>query len=154
MAFHQTIAHGRIGREIELKYSNSGAAVAKFSVAVSEKYKGEEKTTWYNVVAFNATAENISKYFSKGAEIIIIGTMSFGSYEKDGVTRYTSDLIVRSFDFCGSKQQDQPAQQNNGFQGNPSANNGGFQPNNGGFQNNQPGGNAGFQAPPDDDIPF
>ena len=110
MAFHQTVVHGRIGKDIELKTSNSGVAVAKFSVAVSEKYNGEEKTTWYNATAFKGTAENIAKFFQKGSEIIIIGNMQFGSYEKDGITRYTSDLIVRSFDFCGSKQDNQGQQ--------------------------------------------
>ena len=121
MAFHQTIVHGRIGKEIEVNYSSNGVAIAKFSVAVSEKFNGEEKTTWYNVTAFKTTAENIAKFFGKGSEIIIVGNMQFGSYEKDGQTRYTSDLIARSFDFCGSKQDNQQGyqqqqQQQGGFQ--------------------------------------
>lgn len=131
--FHQTIVHGRIGKEISCTYTNTGTAVAKFPIAVSEKYNGEEKTTWYNVVAFKATAENIAKYFDKGSEIIIIGQMQFSSYEKDGITRYTSDLIVRSFDFCGSKQQGQQAQQNHQQPGQ-----GGYQQQNTGFQSQEP----------------
>ena len=157
MSFHQTIVHGRIGRDIECNYSNNGVAIAKFSVAVSEKYNGEEKTTWYNVTAFKTTAENLAKYFSKGSEIIIIGNMQFGSYDKDGVTRYTSDLIVRSFDFCGSKSDNQSAgqqnyqqPQNNGFQA-PPQHSGGKQPMAGGYQQQQTGG---YQSPPDDSIQF
>ena len=120
--FHQTIIHGRIGKPVEVTYTNSGTAVAKFSVAVSEKYNGEEKTTWYNVVAFKATAENLAKFFDKGSEIILFGSMSFGSYEKDSQTHRTAELVVSKFDFCGSKQQSQQPQ-NNGYQ-----QQGGYQP--------------------------
>ena len=152
MAFHQTIVHGRIGKDIECNYSTSGVAITKFSVAVSEKFNGEEKTTWYNVTAFKGTAENIAKFFKKGSEIILIGNMSFGSYEKDGQTKYTSDLIVRSFDFCGSKNDSQSQtmaqQQNGGFNSNQQQQNNGFQ---------KPDNQQGFQkqGPQDDsNIPF
>lgn len=159
MAFHQTIIHGRIGKDIECNYSASGVAVARFPVAVSEKFKGEEKTTWYNVTAFKTTAENLAKFFSKGSEIIIVGNMEFGSYEKDGRTVYTSNLIVRMFDFCGPKQQGQQANSNQQGQG--------FQSSNQGFQNQQPqqnqqqpqqqfqqNNNAGFQNQEGDGLPF
>ncbi len=148
MAFHQTIIHGRIGKDIDCRYSANGNAVAKFSVAVSEKYNGEEKTTWYNVTAFKGTAENIAKFFQKGSEIIIVGNMSFGSYEKDGEKKYTSDLIARSFDFCGSRndnQQGQQQQQQSNFQ-QPQQNQG-FQQNNSGFQNQGSQGSQGYQEP-------
>lgn len=162
---------GRLGRNPETSYTPAGMAITKLAVATTDtwndKNTGEkqERTEWHRVTFFGKQAETVGKYFTKGKQIYVEGRLQTSSYEKDGITRYSTDIIASHFQFIGAKS-DQPAQQN-GFQGNPPANSGGFQPqpqqngfqnqpqqNNGGFQNNQQGVDPGFQSPPDDSIPF
>jgi single-strand DNA-binding protein len=88
---------GNIGR-IERK-----GAVLKFSVATNRVSKGEKVTDWHNMVSFGDTASNIEKYFAKGDSIAITGKLQYGSYEKDGQTRYTTDIVVDRWYFTGKK---------------------------------------------------
>ena len=111
---------GRIGKPPEIRYSQSGTAVCNVSLATSEKVKGEEKTQWHRLVAFGKTAELIEKYINKGDQLCVEGKISYGSYEKDGNTVYTTDIIVNRIHFVskpkqgqGGNQSQQPAQQNN-----------------------------------------
>lgn len=99
---------GRIARDIDLRYSTNGTAVARFSVAVDRPTKdGQDRTADFpSVVAFGKTAETIEKYFAKGARIGITGRLQTGSYQdKDGRTVYTTDVVVTGFDFCESRPQ-------------------------------------------------
>lgn len=97
---------GRIGRDIDSRYTTGTEpkAVARFSLAVS---RNKDETDWINCVAFGRTAENIGKYFSKGSQIGITGRIQTGSYEKDGVKHYTTDIIVDRFDFVGKREEEQ-----------------------------------------------
>lgn len=93
---------GRIAKDIEVRHTDSGLAVTKFSIAVDRppKADGTKGTDWPNIVAFGKTAENIGKFFSKGKRIGITGHLQTGSYEKaDGTTVYTTDVMVDKFDF-------------------------------------------------------
>jgi single-strand DNA-binding protein len=92
---------GNIARKNELKNLPSGMSVIEFSVATSE-YMGKEKGSqamFHRCKAFGKTAENIDKYFNKGSQVFINGKLSNTSYEKDGVKKYYTDIIVNSFDF-------------------------------------------------------
>lgn len=109
---------GRITRDVELSFTAStGNAVAKFSIAVNRRFKKEE-VDFINCVAFGKTGEIIAQYMVKGSPIAITGSLRTGSYDaKDGTKRYTSDVVVESFDFIGSKKE---GQTNNGYQANSS----------------------------------
>lgn len=74
-------------------------------MAVNRKIKkeGQPEADFIRCTAFGKTAENIGKYFSKGRPILIEGHIQTGSYEKDGVKHYTTDIIVETFDFMDSK---------------------------------------------------
>lgn len=90
---------GRIGKEIEVKQSQAGKSVAKFSVGVQRKFN-KDITDWFNCVAFGKTGEIIAQYFTKGNQIALQGEIQFGSYEtQDGTKRYTTTLVVNSFVF-------------------------------------------------------
>lgn len=94
---------GYIGRDVELRYSTGSEplAIARFSIGIS---RGKDKDTdWISCVAFGRTAENIEKFFHKGSQIGVTGRIQTGSYEKDGVKHYTTDVVVDRFDFCGKK---------------------------------------------------
>ena len=95
---------GRLGKDPELTYTQGGMAIAKFTLATSEKRNGEEKTEWHRVVMFKETAENAAKYLVKGSQVYIEGKISYGSYEKNGVTVYTTDIMARNFQMLDKRQ--------------------------------------------------
>jgi len=115
------ILKGRLGQSPELKYTQGGTAVTTLSIATKEyKKDGDSKTTWHRCKAFGKTAENISKFFSKGQEILITGRMENYSFEKqNGEKGYIHEIIVTRFEFCGSgdhgndnqQQQTEPKQE-------------------------------------------
>ena len=104
---------GRVTSDIEVKKTPSGVSVAKFNVAVDRPSKqGEEKKTdFISVVAWRGTADFVGKYFTKGQMIAIEGTIQTGSYEKDGITRYTYDVVANNVSFCGSKSESKPVEE-------------------------------------------
>jgi single-strand DNA-binding protein len=124
---------GRTTKDLELKYSQSGTAVVKFTLAVNRAYKkqGEERQTdFISCIAFGKTAETLGKYVDKGRQIAIQGKIQTGSYVKDDGTKvYTTDIVVDSFFFADSKQGGQANQQAS-YQSppQPTFNNGEFMP--------------------------
>ena len=86
---------GRLTADPELRQTPSGVSVTRFTVAVDRGYvkPGEErKADVINVVAWRQTAEFVSRYFQKGSMIAVQGSIQTGSYEKDGVKRYTFEV--------------------------------------------------------------
>ena len=111
MSMNLVVLMGRVTSDIEVKKTQSGVSVARFSVAVDRPSKqGEEKKTdFISVVAWRGTAEFCGKYFSKGKMIAIEGSIQTGSYEKDGVKRNTFDIVANNVSFCGDKGESRPA---------------------------------------------
>lgn len=105
---NKAMLQGRLTNEPELKYTPSGVAVARFSLAVQRSYvkQGEERQTdFINCVAFRSQAEFLSKYFSKGSQIIVVGELQSRSWEEaDGKKRTAIDVIVNEVHFCESKK--------------------------------------------------
>ncbi|OBS09004.1 single-stranded DNA-binding protein [Acidihalobacter prosperus] len=101
------IALGNLGKDPEVRYSQSGMPVANVSLACSEKWtdkqSGEqvEKTEWLNLVAFGRTAEIMGEYLKKGSKIFIQGKLQTDKYEKDGQTRYSTKVVVKSMQMLG-----------------------------------------------------
>lgn len=94
---------GRLVRDPELRFAaGSGKAVSRFTVAINRPGK-DTNSDFISCVAFGKTAEIISQNFLKGNQIAITGSIRTGSYEKDGVKKYTTDIWVDGFDFIGSK---------------------------------------------------
>ena len=101
--WHQTTVLGNVGRDPEQRYTSSGKAVANFSVAVNEKYKDTETTTWYNVVAWGKTAELCAEYLSKGSQVLLIGRMQNRKWEdREGNKRETAELVADRVQFIGN----------------------------------------------------
>ncbi|MBU6137308.1 single-stranded DNA-binding protein [Clostridium tertium] len=107
---------GRLTRDPELNFAaGTGTAVCRFSLAVTRPFKKDE-TDFINCIAFNKRAEAIAQYLTKGRQLAVTGSIRTGSYDaKDGTKRYTTDIVVDSFEFIG--------QGNNNNQGNTSQNN-------------------------------
>lgn len=97
---------GRLARDPDIKYTNGGTTIARFTVAVDRRFKTEGGPTadFPSVVAFGKTAEFIEKYFKKGQRIGIAGRIQTGSYDdKDGKKVYTTDVIAEAVEFVESK---------------------------------------------------
>ncbi len=99
---------GRLTKDPEVRYTNaSQTAVARFSLAIDrgKKANGEDAGTDFpTVVAFGKTAELIEKYVSKGQQIAVEGRIQTGSYERDGVKHYTTDVVAERVEFLGKKE--------------------------------------------------
>ena len=97
---------GNLGRDVEVSYLPSGMAIAKFTVATTERIKNEDKVSWHRITAFGKLGEICSQYLSKGSQVYIEGRISYGSYEKDGQTIYTTDIIANDMVMLGGKGKD------------------------------------------------
>ena len=104
---NKVILVGRLGKDPEVRHLENGATVANFSVATSETYKdrqtGEkrEQTEWHNVVLWRGLAEVAEKYVKKGDMIYVEGKLRTRSWEKDGVTRYTTEVVGDNMTMLG-----------------------------------------------------
>jgi single-strand DNA-binding protein len=97
---NKVILIGRLGRDPEVRSLDSGVTVANFTLATTEVYRdrtsGERKETteWHNVVLWRNLAEIAQKYLHKGDMVYIEGKLRTRSWEKDGVTRYTTEVVA------------------------------------------------------------
>jgi len=106
---NKVILVGRLGKDPEVRHLESGASVANFPIATSESYKdrntGERKeiTEWHNIVLWRGLAEVAEKYLKKGDMVYIEGKLRTRSWEKDGITRYTTEVVGDSMTMLGTK---------------------------------------------------
>ena len=100
---NKAILIGRLTKDPELRYAaGSGTAVCRFTLAVSRQFKKDE-TDFINCIAFNKQGEAIAQYVTKGRQLAVVGNIRTGSYDgQDGIKRYTTDVIVESFEFIGN----------------------------------------------------
>ena len=104
---NKVVLLGRLTKDPELRYATgSGIAVCRFTVAINRQLKKDE-TDFINCVAFGKTGETIAQYITKGRQIAITGSIRTDSYDaKDGTKRYTTDVIVETFEFVESKKKE------------------------------------------------
>ena len=114
MSINRVVVAGRLTRDPELKYSASGVAMCRFTVAVNRQFKkdGQDEADFINCLCFNKTAENLANYQKKGALIGVDGRIQTGKDTKDdGTTVFTTDVVADSIQFLESKKDAQPGQQ-------------------------------------------
>ena len=99
---------GRVGKDPEVRSTQNDKKVANFSIATSKKFKDEEVTTWHNIVVWGKLADVIEKYVTKGDLIYLEGEMVNRSYEKDGVTKYISEVVCFNMEMLGGKKEASP----------------------------------------------
>lgn len=118
---------GRITKDVELRYSPSGVAVAKFTLAVNRAFKkdGEQEADFIRVTIFKKTAENTANFCKKGSLVGIVGQIQTGSYDdKDGKKVYTTEVLANNVQFLDTRSQSdtqqggyqQPQYQQNNYQ--------------------------------------
>ena len=95
---------GTVTQDIEVRYSASGTAVANMSVVTNYKPKnGDEQAEFHRCVAFGRTAEIAAEFLGKGSKVYIQGRLQTRSYEKDGITRYSTEIVINDLQFLDSK---------------------------------------------------
>jgi single-strand DNA-binding protein len=114
---NNAVVMGRICNDLDVRKTPSGVSVCRFAVAVDRSYKqGEERQTdFIDVLAWRGTADFVGKYFSKGQMIAVQGSIQTGSYEKDGITRRTFEIVAENVSFCGSKSESNGASETPSF---------------------------------------
>ncbi|MCC6614710.1 MAG: single-stranded DNA-binding protein [Anaerolineae bacterium] len=110
MAYQQVIIVGNLGRDPEIRYTQSGQAVCGFSVAVNEVWtdrqsnERREKTTWFRVSVWGPQAETTSRYLAKGRQVMVIGTVEARAYlDQGGQPQATLELRARDVRFLGGQ---------------------------------------------------
>ncbi len=100
---NKVILVGRLGKDPEVRYTPSGAAVANFSLATSEEWKDkntgekQERTEWHRIVAWRRLGEICGEYLRKGSQIYIEGKLQTRSWEdRDGNKRYTTEIVAQN----------------------------------------------------------
>lgn len=107
---NKVILVGNVGKDPESSYTQGGMAITKLSLATTEKRKDKdgnrkESTDWHRIVFFGKLAEIVGEYVAKGSQICVIGRIKYGSYDKDGVKHYTTDIIGDEMQMLGGKGQ-------------------------------------------------
>lgn len=105
---NEIILQGRLTNDPELKSTPSGKYVTSFSLAVERDFStGDDKETdFINIVAWNKTAEFITKYFTKGRQMIVKGSLQVRKYQtQNGENRYATEVIAEKVYFCGDKKE-------------------------------------------------
>ena len=111
---NKVILVGHLGADPESRFLPSGTAVVNFTVATTEKWKGEdgekkEKTEWSRCSAFGKTAEACAEYLHKGSQVYIEGKLDTRKYQKDGVDHYATQIRVDRVQFLSPKGEAKPA---------------------------------------------
>lgn len=117
---NRVVLTGRLTREIELRRTQSGAAVASFTLAVDRSFKreGQPEADFINCVAWNRSAETMAQYLHKGSLIGVDGRIQTRNYDnQQGQRVYVTEVVCDSFTFLESRAQSQANQQpaNNGY---------------------------------------
>lgn len=113
---NKIILSGNLTRDCELRYSGSGTAIATFTLAVGRRFKnsnGERETDFIQVKCFKQLAELCANALAKGNKALVTGSLQISSYnDKDGVKKYSTDVIADEVEFLSPKNGGQSQQEN------------------------------------------
>jgi len=125
---NKVIILGGLGADPELRSSPSGVTTCNLSIATSinwtDKNSGDkkEKTEWHRVVFFGRPAEVIDQYMKKGQQLYVEGRLETSKYEKDGIERFSTNIIGESFNFISGSSTQMDDSTQNEFNQTPSQN--------------------------------
>lgn len=116
---NKVILLGRLGKDPEVRYTQGGSAVTSFSIATSEAWKDkatgekQERVEWHNIVMFSRLAEIAGQYLKKGSQVYIEGKLQTRKWaDKNGIDRYTTEIIAHELQMLGGPQRDQYSNDN------------------------------------------
>lgn len=103
---NEFIIIGRLTKDPDIKYTTTGTALTNIVVAVDTGYGEKKRTDFPRISVFGKTAENLGLFSGKGLKVAVKGRIQTGSYEKDGKTVYTTDLVADYVDFLDFKEEE------------------------------------------------
>ncbi len=106
---NKVILMGNLGNDPEVRYTAGGMAICSLSLATTSQRKDKdgqqiEKTEWHRVKLFGKLGEIAGEYLKKGRQVYIEGRIEYGSYEKDGVKHYTTDIVADEMQMLGGRE--------------------------------------------------
>ena len=109
---NKVILIGNLGKDPEVKYTPSGMAIARFTLATNDRFKDKEgnwqdKTEWHNLVAFQRTAEIVGEYLKKGRTVYVEGKLQTSSWDdkESGQKKYRTEILVNDLVLLGGGQR-------------------------------------------------
>ncbi len=120
---NKVILLGNLGKDPEVRTIDSGVKVARFSLATTERYTDRngnkvDQTEWHNIVVWRGLAEIAEQYLKKGSSLYVEGKLQTRSYQdKDGVTKYSTEIIASNFQMLGGRPADSQSQSSNFSEG-------------------------------------
>jgi len=112
MSVNKVILVGNVGKDPEVRYLEKDVAVARFTMATTERgytlqngTQVPERTEWHNIVAWRGLATLSEKYIKKGSQIYVEGKIQTRSYEKDGIKRNFTEIVADEIQFMGRKPE-------------------------------------------------
>lgn len=108
--FNKVMLGGRLTADPELKQTQNGTPIATFSIAVNRRYRSNDNqqpsADFFNVTAWRALAEHVTRYFKKGSSIFVVGTIQNRTWtDNQGVKRYATDIIADEINFVDSRSE-------------------------------------------------
>jgi single-strand DNA-binding protein len=141
---NKVILVGNLGRDPELRYIQSGQAVANFSLATSDRWRdkegnNQERTEWHRIVVWGKSAENCAQYLQKGRSVYVEGRLQTQEWEdKEGIKRKTTEVVAQTVQFLGGRGGAESGGRPSGDSGPSGTDSGGGEP----------------SRPPSSDVPF
>ena len=108
---NKVILVGNVGKDPEVRYSQSGTPVANFSLATNERFKDrsgewQDRTEWHNIVAWQRLAEIVGEYVAKGSKVYVEGNLQTASWEdrQSGERKYRTEIVARDLLLLGPRE--------------------------------------------------
>lgn len=112
MSVNKVILVGHVGKDPDIRYIEKNVAVANFTLATTERgytlqngTQVPDRTEWHNIVAWRGLATTAEKFIRKGSQLYIEGKIQTRNWEKDGIKRYTTEIIADSIQLLGAKRE-------------------------------------------------
>ncbi|MDR1656019.1 MAG: single-stranded DNA-binding protein [Deltaproteobacteria bacterium] len=112
---NKAILVGNLGKDPDMKYTQSGKAMVNFSLATTERWGGEDRTEWHNIVMFDRLAEIANEYLRKGRTVYIEGRIQTRSWEdQNGNKRYITEIVASNMQMLGTPRSESERREDGG----------------------------------------
>ena len=113
--FNRVMLGGRLTQDPENRQTETGVSMTRFSIAVNRRYgkdSSQQQVDFFNVVAWRATADFVSKFFKKGSSIFVVGSIQNRSWtDNEGNKRYATDIVAEEVSFVDSRSENSAGSQ-------------------------------------------
>ena len=116
---NKIILTGNLTKDPEIRYTNNGACYVKMGIAVNRPFSKEKEVDFFNLTAWQKTAEFCGRYLQKGSRVLVEGRLQISTYEKNGEKRFSTDVIIENIEFAGGKSDKKADEPKDEWDGEP-----------------------------------